>query len=180
LTMTTQTAQAAPVFEATDWYPTLFHDFNRLETEQHTWEMLVATLGQYRATPTEERLLLDAEFISLHSALDDWQAPSFFQARAWLEGGTAHVQADVSDDSGVYAVLATYNPGDGLWHSLRLVPGKDGAWAGSFPAIVDTELFFQAADNAGNVALLDDDGAYFRPEQQSVYIYLPLVVRRFP
>jgi hypothetical protein len=179
LTMTAGMAPAAPAFEATDWYPTLFHGFNRLDTEQGVWETLVATLGQYRAARAEERLLLDADFVSLHSATNDWQPPAFSQARAWLQSGVVHVQAQASDGSGVYAVLAVYNLGDGLWRSLRLVPGQGDTWEGSFPAGLDTELFFEAADNAGNVALRDDDGAYFRPEQSFTYNYLPLVLRNY-
>jgi hypothetical protein len=100
-------------------------------------------------------------------------------ARALRAGDTVHVEADVSDASGVYAVLAVYNNGDGMWHSQRLIPGAGDAWLGSFAGGADTEIFFQAADQAGNVALLDDGGAYFQPEAPRS-IYLPLVLRATP
>jgi hypothetical protein len=165
LTLTVGTASPVSAVEASGWSPTLFHDLHRLDTEQGTWETLVATLGQYDASRAEERLLRDAEFVSLHSALDDWQAPTFGAARAWWAGNTVHVEADVTDLSGVYAVLAVYNNGDGLWRSQRLTAGEGDTWLGSFAGGADTEIFFQAADQAGNVALLDDEGAYFQPAE---------------
>jgi hypothetical protein len=180
LTITAEPPSASPTFTATDWVPTLFHTFNRLETEDSTWETLVATLGQYHAGRAEERLLLDAQFVALRSSTEDWEGPLLSAVSSWLQGDVAHVQLGVSDPVGVYAVLVVYSSDDGLWHTARLSPSGEGTWAGSFPAGPETEFYLQAADMAGNVALMDQDGTYFRPGGYVTRIYLPLVLRGSP
>jgi hypothetical protein len=180
LTMTAGTASASPTFTATDWVPTLFHTFNRLETADSTWETLVATLGQYHAGRAEERLLLDAQFVALRSSDEDWNGPVLSAICSWLQDDVAHIELGVSDPAGVYAVLVVYTSDDGLWHTARLSPTGDGMWAGSFQAGPETEFYLQAADMAGNVTLMDQAGAYFRPGGCVTRIYLPLVLRGSP
>jgi hypothetical protein len=180
LTMTAGSVSASPTFTATDWVPTLFHTFNRLETEESTWETLVATLGQYHAGRAEERLLLDAQFVALRSSTEDWNGPVLSAVCSWLQDDVAQVEIGASDPAGVYTVLVVYTSDDGLWHTARLSPSGEGTWAGSFPAGPETEFYLQAADMAGNVTLMDQAGAYFRPGGCVARIYLPLVVRGSP
>ena len=162
---------------AEEWQPALFHDFHRLETVQATWEVLLATLGQYHAGRAEERLMAGADFGSLHSSLDDWEPPSISRVDSWPVGSQIHFEVAAADASGLYAVLVTYTAGEGKWHSLRLAPAGSGTWTASTPAGTEIEFFVQAADMAGNVTLRDDQGAYFRPSERLFQIYLPLVVR---
>jgi len=78
------------------------------------------------------------------------------------------------------AVVAAWTKNDGAWHAAWLSPAGAGWWEGTFTAGPNAEFFMQAADEAGNVTLLDNGGHYFRPGDQRVRIYLPLIMRSAP
>ena len=162
-----------------DWWPTLFHTLNRLDVAEGVLERLVAIPGQYHPLRQEERLLLTADFVVLHSSLTDWQPPAFSGVLSSLAGDTVHVRAQLLGDD-VDAVVAAWTESDGAWHAAWLSPAGGGWWEGAFTAGADAEFFMQAADEAGNVTLLDDGGHYFRPGEQHVRVYLPLVIRAAP
>jgi len=82
-----------------------------------------------------------------------------------LDALTASFTVEVSDASGVYRVLVTYQDCTDQWQSFDLTQnGVSGTWEGSLELRGPTRYFVQAVDNCGNVGQLittgpDEDGA---------------------
>ncbi|MGD9099738.1 MAG: C25 family cysteine peptidase, partial [Anaerolineae bacterium] len=170
----TETATLAePDFDAPDWYPSQVHHLNRLERG----DRLVTLLGQFNPQSQTERVYDQLSFdIYYHTSSDDWTAPSVTRISSGLEGNTATVTVDASDPSGIEAIIVTHTDGGGAWDSVDLTQSED-SWTESFEANDDTRFFVQLVDKAGNVAVQDNDGKYFRlGEGLSAAIYLPLVM----
>jgi hypothetical protein len=90
--------------------------------------------------------------------------------------GSAIITVGVEDDSGVEAVVLAYTDGKGVWDSVDLAENGT-VWSGSFLASEETRFFIQAVDEAGNVAVSDNEGAYFEPGDSLYAVYLPLVLK---
>jgi PKD repeat protein len=170
----TETATLAePDFDAPGWYPSQVHHLNRLERG----DRLVTLLGQFNASSETERVYDELSFdVYYHTASDDWTAPSVASVNSGLEGNTATVTVDASDPSGIEAIIVTHTAGGGAWDSVDLTQ-SGSLWTAGFSADGDTEFFVQVVDKAGNVAVQDNDGKYFKLGESLFTIYLPLVMR---
>ncbi len=163
------------MFSAPGWSPPLLHRFNRLERG----DRLVTLLGQFNPQDQTERVYDRLSFdVYYHASSEDWTPPSITKVSSNLEIGSVLVNVDAEDnDSDIEAVVVAYTDGNGTWSSVDLTD-NGSLHTGSFPASANTEFFVQVVDGAGNVAVDDNNGKYFRPGDSSYsHIYLPLVVR---
>jgi hypothetical protein len=164
---------AEPSFDAPGWYPALLHNLNYLERG----DRLVALLGQFNPSSQTERVYDRLSFdIYYHTTSDDWAAPMIMSISSGLGVSTAAITVGTSDASGIETVIVAYTDGDGIWASTSLTESGN-SWTGRFSASADTEFFVQVVDEAGNVAVSDNNGRYFKPGEGHFGIYLPLVLR---
>jgi len=171
--VTETTTLAEPAFSAPGWYPSLLHRLNRLERG----DKLVTLLGQFNPNSQTERLYEQLSFdIYYHTSSDDWTPPSITSMSSGLGAGTAIITVGADDASGIEAVIVAYTDGNGTWASTSLTESGE-KWSGSFPASADTEFFVQVVDKAGNVAVSDNNGRYFKPGDSLFAVYLPLVLK---
>jgi len=177
--------QEEPPFEAPNWYPAVPASFRRLEVQPWAENVLEGVideasltgyLGQYHSEEETERLYSRLAFDIYYSEeRDDFEAPHIVS----LEGDDAsrEITVVVTDTVGVYRVVVTYTEDDGKWKSVDLAWEEEtGAWRGPLPTPNAVEYIVQAVDEAGNVAVDDNDGQYYRLAGRR-YLYLPLVVR---
>lgn len=141
---------------------------------------MVAALGQYQPSSRTERvfqsLALDVYY---HTDSADVAAPWIKAMRSLRSGDQAAISVEATDPAGVAAVVVAYTTGAGEWRSLELALAG-GVWAGTIPAGETTRLFVQAVDGAGNVATIDNGGAYYGPTsvgKAPASLYLPLLAR---
>ena len=191
----TDTAMMEPGTNANlGWWPPVLFTINRAgETPQ-----LSATFGFFHAaqpsnTPgkqgatapqTELRILESSEVQVLYSrdTNDDYIPPNILTAKATLEkDGRVSLYAEIEDAQGAVAeALFTFITQEQIW-SAPLEPDPDDVnsliWLGEAHDIpAGTSFIVQAADEAGNVMLVDAKGEY--NEVYKVFpIYLPLVLR---
>jgi PKD repeat protein/N-acetylneuraminic acid mutarotase len=170
----TETATLAePAFSAPGWYPAIPYRLNSLERG----DRLVTTLGQFNAQSQTERIYDRLSFdVYYHTSSDDWTPPEITSMSSGVTGGNTLITVGAEDDSDIEAVVIAYTDGNGVWSSASLTLNS-GKWSGSFPASGSTVFFVQAVDQAGNVAVNDNGGQYFRAGDDLYEIYLPLVVR---
>jgi outer membrane protein assembly factor BamB len=162
-----------PAFTAAGWYPAIFFRFNELGYNQR----LVTLLGQFDPNSETERLYSQLSFdIYYHDDSTDWVAPTITSVISQATGSAATVTVNASDAAGIEAVVVAYTDNQGTWASVELVE-SGGQWSGSLPVGGNTEFFVQVVDGAGNVAIRDAGGRYFRVEASPPKIYLPLVQR---
>ncbi len=164
-----------PPFDAPGWHPIVLQ-FNHLERG----DRLVAVLGQFRASSQTERLYdrlsLDVYY---HPDSEDWVPPRILSMSSELLEATATVNVRAEDISGIHTAIVAYTHGDGEWNSAAL-NHSESSWTGDFSADAGTEFFVQVVDGAGNVAVLDRGGLYYRPgESVSLVpqIFLPLIMK---
>lgn len=163
-----------PDFDAPGWFPTVPYAISRLEDK----EKLNIVLGQFHPDQATERLYSELGFdIYYHDSSTDWTLPGILEVSSALQDGQATVSVEATDDSGIHTVVVAYTGGGGSWQSLELVAGG-GPWTGSFAAGAETEFFVQVVDGAGNVAVADNSGRYYRPGQNQHSLFLPLVLRQ--
>ena len=162
-----------PEFDAPGWYPPLLHTLNSLEWN----DRLVTLLGQFDPRSQTERLYNSLSFdVYYHSTSEDWVPPIITDMSSEWDGEVAYVIVGVGDESGIEAVVVAYTDGDGTWDSVELVE-EDGIWFGEFSAAEGAVFFIQAVDKAGNVAVRDNGGRYFKPGDRLHMVYIPLVLR---
>jgi len=150
---------AEPVFGASGWYPAVVHQFNSLERG----DKVVTLLGQFNAGSQTERTYDQLSFdIYYHIDSNDWTAPTISGMGSALGAGSVTVLVSGSDASGIHGVVIAHTDGAGVWSASDLVH-SGGSWTGSFVGDSDTRFFVQTVDGAGNVALADNEGLYFRP-----------------
>ncbi len=79
-----------------------------------------------------------------------------------LEGMTAHFTVSVTDPSGVYRVVVTYNdtrPTESKWKSIDLTYNSStGVWQGSLDLKGNITYYIQAVDNVGVIGQLTESG----------------------
>jgi hypothetical protein len=123
-------------------------------------ENLVAAFGQYHPTGIE-RLYHAMSFDVYYSDSGDYVPPSA-AISSWLLGGTIQLAVNAADPSGIRRVVATFTASDRHWRSVDLVwDAATQRWRGEIPASDSVEYFVQVVDNAGNVSVDDNDGAYY-------------------
>jgi len=119
---------------------------------------LIFYLGQYHAGLKREHLFEEIELDEYYSASGDRTLPTIVSVETAAAPGGVRLTVAADDASGMAAVVAAYRRQDGRWESEALL--WDRVWSGVLPAGV--EFMVQAADEAGNVAVADNGGAYFR------------------
>jgi hypothetical protein len=138
---------------------------------------LVTLLGQFNPSSQTERIYNRLSFdVYYHTTSDDWTVPTIMSISSGLGVSTAVINVGASDASGIETVIVAYIDGDGTWASTSLTESGN-SWTGSFSASADTEFFVQVVDEAGNVAVSDNNGRYFKPGEGLFGTYLPLVLR---
>jgi PKD repeat protein len=162
----TTTGHLSPVrtFNAPGWYPSTFFTPHSVALNVGKRESLVATAGQYNQKLGQQRIFDQMEFYVYHHTLtNDWTAPTAYLRSSRLNANTATVYVTASDASGIKEIVVAYTDGKGTWNSVNLTGIGIMTWSGSFTANADTEFFIQTVDSAGNVAVNDNEGKYFKP-----------------
>ncbi len=149
-------------FNAPGWYPSAFFTDRTLNLKDGDRHSIIAAAGQYNPNTRKQRIFARMDFDAYHHAgSQDWTAPAAYLTSQSLTGNTANVSVTTSDASGVAEVVVAHTDGNGSWNSVNLAD-NGGVWSGGFAATASTEFFIQSVDQAGNVAILDDNGAYYR------------------
>ena len=161
------------------WTPSTWAVINSVRTSEGLRQRLVAIPAQYRGTDGAagtERLFTEMRYTVFYSQSSDPIPPSVWavHARAWPSDEAALLQVDVTDFSGVVRVVVVYTLGDGSWETRLLAPaaGETSRWVGLLPKEAGLDYFVQAVDGAGNVALQDNRGRYFRASLHQHYLPL--------
>ncbi|EDN70782.1 leucine rich repeat domain protein [Beggiatoa sp. PS] len=163
----TTTGHLSPerTFSAPGWYPSTFFTPNTIQLDTRKKEMLVATAGQYNPNVGQQRIFGNMDFdVYYHDRVDDLTIPTVYLTNSTLNANSATVTITTSDASGIKEVVMAYTDGKGIWNSANLTNTGE-TWNGSFAANTDTEFFIQSVDNAGNVAINNNDGRYFKLTQ---------------
>jgi len=157
-------------FNAPGWYPSIFFTPNTVPLDIEAKETLVATAGQYNPNLTtgQQRIFSNMDFDVFHHVnTNDWTKPTVYLMENRLNANIATVTIATSDASGIKEVVLAYTDGNGTWNSTNLT-GSDVTWTGSFAANANTEFFIQAIDKAGNVAVNENEGKYFKVGQTPI------------
>lgn len=172
--MTDGSVAVEPDFDAPGWYPSLPFTVNRFDS----LATLALVLGQYDSASQTERLYRKMTFdVYYHDSSSDWTPPTVGNVSSMLEEGQLSVTVYAADASGLQAVIATYTNRTGTWESVEL-EATDSGWTGSFSVGANTRYFVQVVDGAGNVAVADNNGRYFAPQQGLYIMHLPLMISR--
>jgi PKD repeat protein len=149
-------------FTAPNWYPSTFFTPNTVQLDTRRKDMLVATAGQYNPNERQLRIFDNMDFdFYYHAQANDWTEPTVYLTNSSLNANTAIVTVTTSDASDIKEVVVAYTDGKGIWNSENLTNGGE-TWSGNFAANANTEFFIQSVDNAGNVAVDDNEGEYFK------------------
>ncbi|MBN2382887.1 IPT/TIG domain-containing protein [bacterium] len=123
---------------------------------------MVVRTGYFEETENTEAHFNDMQMVVYYSTSSDIISPTIADPGVAgfhvLDGLTASFSVPVSDDSGVYRVVITYN--DYLtthWKTMDLT-NSSGTWQGNLTLMGDIRYFVQAIDNVGNVGLLSSSG----------------------
>ncbi len=159
--------------DTTDAYPTLgwsparLVSFSQVEANRQNIHVVE---GQYRLGVM--RLYSELTITAYQSESDDWTPPLIESVEQDGAGDTITVTVRVSDDRAMHAVFLSYTEdrvgvARGEWRSLALTPVEDGVWRATLPTDPPVRYRVQAVDGAGNVAVADNDGLYFRAPAQA-------------
>jgi hypothetical protein len=116
---------------------------------------------QFRPETSTQRHVAAASLQVFYSNAADRVAPLISQVTVTYPGGSANVQARVTDDSGTVAEVAAL-VNDGSWHYLQLARSAQDPtlFTGSIAAAVNPEVFVEATDGA-NVSYSANKGSNF-------------------
>ncbi|HIC88401.1 MAG TPA: hypothetical protein EYP04_03235 [Anaerolineae bacterium] len=165
-----------PAFAAPGWYPAVPQRLRRTGSEETT---LAMALGQYSSAAGAERLYDSLSYETFHSNSGDWDPPDIAFVGYVQQGALAYVKVSASDPSGIHRVVIAYSDGQGTWRSTDLIYDPfSGEWIGTLSATEAAEWFVQVVDGAGNVAVDDNKGAYYRLQRTggNHLRFLPLTV----
>ncbi len=155
-------------FTAPNWYPSTFFTPNTVQLDRGRKDMLVATAGQYNPNVGQQRIFDNMDFdFYYHAQANDWTEPTVYLTNSSLNANTAIVTVTTSDASAIKEVVVAYTDGKNTWNSINLTNGGE-TWSGNFAANANTEFFIQSVDNAGNVAINDNEGKYFKSDEPTV------------
>ncbi len=124
--------------------------------------MLVHT-GYYNSSTNVESKFNDMQFTIYYSNSSDITAPTItdpgINGFHTQEGLKANFTAQVSDISGVYRVIITYNDiRTNTWKSFDLQSTTGNNWSGSINLKGNITYYLQAIDKAGNVGIISISG----------------------
>ena len=116
---------------------------------------------QFRPGTGTQRHVTAASLQVFYSNTADRVAPLISQVTVTYPGGSANVQARVTDDSGTVAEVAAL-VNDGSWHYIQLTRSAQDPtlFTGSIAAAVNPEVFVEATDGA-NVSYSANKGSNF-------------------
>ena len=166
----------SPVIE--DWYPAQIFKMKSIRYPRDPTESrqyLVIVTGQYKG-PTFPSPYLEGRMERLYDELsfDLYYASPGEETTPPVIKDVSHnrinheitITVNASDDeSGIRRVLVTYTDIDGLWEEWRSEDCKlweGDLWTCNIHTEEEIEFFVQAVDNAGNVAIKDNEGKYFK------------------
>jgi len=172
--------QTEPRFDFPDqWVPSWWPIVNESWSGEAVEHRLVVVPAQYRSQTAGigiERRFDVMTYTVYYSNTADIIPPSVWRVEALPQ--QVAVEVEVTDWSDVIRVVAAYTVGAGAWRAVDLVEdaGNANLWTGSLPEASSLEWFVQAVDGCGNVAVVNNKGAYFGPPGSR--IWLPLMVRK--
>jgi hypothetical protein len=184
------TVLTEPLVVAGGWTPPKAWAVNRFGLEPQ----LVLEGGQFYKNLNDdlgtERLYSHMDLRVYYSNSDDYLPPTINQVRVFPFANQLIFRVDTEDDSGINTVIVNYRPvgqvrgrpGIGQWLSFELKDfNNDGVWEGNLPTSQPTAYFVQAVDEAGNVQMSGNKGAFFAgdddPAEFVSDVYLPVVIR---
>ena len=153
-------------FDAKNWYPSNFFKINTVGDKQ----FLIVISGQYNPRKGTQRLYNETTFDIYISAENEEnpRPPEIIGVHAIRSENATNIRVNATDnDSGIYKVILAYTDAKGEWRewlSKDLKEGEEGLWTCDIPTKEEIEFFVQAVDIYGNVAVDDNDGAYY-PEK---------------
>lgn len=125
---------------------------------------LVVHTGNWNINTGEESIFNDMQFVVYYSNAADKTMPVITDPGVngfhTVSGTTASFAAEVTDDTGVYRVLVTYeDAASSQWKTLDLAyNAATSKWEGSLTLTGDILYFVQAVDVSGNVGILSEGG----------------------
>lgn len=153
-------------FSAPGWFPSVPVRLRTLPPEASKWRegneaQVVVTLGQFDSTTSTERVYDSAEVAVYYSASPDVKGPMVDGVETRLVGDRHEVAVLAHDASTILGVYVTWTDGGGEWRSEWVAaPGGDGWWRATLPR--EAIALVQVVDRAGNVAVADNGGAFYR------------------
>jgi hypothetical protein len=160
--------------------PAIWELINSVRTADGLQQRLVVIPAQYRALNDQtgvERRFEEILYTVYYSTSRDTTPPSIWTVRNLSGGSHFTVEVEATDFSGVRRTVVAYTSGDGVWQTADMArdPGDEDFWTATLPLTPTVEYFVQAVDEAGNVAVSDNKGRYFKFEP---YIfYLPIMFK---
>jgi hypothetical protein len=193
------TDSTEPSFTSANFYPALPFTVRNHGDVAGATDTVVMSLGQYSSTvgvngatvgtTGVNRIYDQMSFSAYYSQSPDLNAANI----AFVDGildpatGVGQLKVAASDSSGIHRVVIAYDQGQGQWQSKVLtLDTATQKWTGVISGTVNTRFFVQVVDKAGNVALNDNKGRYYRLAAPlplaagrliSRRIYLPLIER---
>jgi hypothetical protein len=157
----TATVPTEGTFSASNWYLPIPYALKAALLAPDTQvENLVVAFGQYHPQGIE-RLYRTMVFDVYYSDSSDYIPPVATISR-WLSDSAIQLGVNAVDTSGIHRVMATFTASDRHWRSIDLIwDAAAQLWKGEIPASDSIEYFIQVVDNAGNVLIDDNDGAYY-------------------
>jgi len=135
-----------------------------ISLDAHTQSVL-AVAGQYRLGVL--RLYPEMTVYIYKSYAEDTQPPRVLDVEQVSAQDVVTVTVAAQDEgSSIHEVWVTYTEdrvgGQGRWQSVALRHKEGKVWQGTVPITRPIRYMVQVVDGAGNVAVADNDGAYFR------------------
>lgn len=189
-----------PAFAAADFYPAAPFAIRSSEAISGAADTLVMSLGQFQSSSDPIaaaaglgtlRVYDQMSFGAYYSTSPDRNAANISTIDGVLDEttGAGRIKVEASDSSGIHRVLVAFTNEDGQWLSKDLsFDVASQKWTGEITGTVNTKFFVQVVDNAGNVAVNENKGRYYRltvpiplaagqPVANGRRILLPLVHR---
>jgi hypothetical protein len=189
-----------PDFAAPDFYPAAPFAIRNSEAISGMADTLVMSLGQFQSSSDPVaagaglgtlRIYDQMSFGVYYSTSPDRNAADIATIDGVLDqsAGIGRIKVEAFDSSGIHRVLVAFTAEDGQWLSKDLsFDDASQKWTGEITGTVNTKFFVQVVDNAGNVAVNENKGRYYRltvpiplaagqPVANGRRILLPLVHR---
>ncbi|RME47699.1 MAG: hypothetical protein D6796_07375, partial [Caldilineae bacterium] len=178
-----------PPLKVGGWFPDKVWAVNRFGVTDPADDVSLVLVGGQFKKNADNNLGIERLYSAMQLHLyysdntSDYKPPVIWNIRALKFPNRITVEVDVSDESGIEAVIITYRPTSdpGSFRSLVLQPPassqQSGTWSGVIPGESETSFYVQVVDRAGNVQMSGNKGLFFAPQPQpSLSLYLPLVM----
>ncbi len=143
------------------WTPTTLGSRTRVAPASYAWSVMAA-----QSHLDVMRVYSEITTRAFISSSDDWTAPAIHDVAADVNEARVVVRARATDDKEMHQVWLTYTRdqvgGRGRWQSVAMERGAENLWEVSVPMTSPIRYMVQAVDTAGNIAVADNGGLYFR------------------